>query len=419
MNKQSLNHPDINKVLSDITSALVGHFEMNSLLDQVVNTSMRTLNAEVCSIFLEDREKEPGFITMMAGSGFARSLVGKAKYKIGEGFTGYVAKSGQVFNIRTRGQLESLEIDGMKIWQGRYDSSQWPSGQSEFRSLVAVPLRIKDQILGVIKIENKNENAGPYFTDEDQRYFETIANVVALAIENVRLHLRVETQLKAIAAKASHRIGNQVTNYDGVELYLKDEIRRPVPDKQALDGIRERIATTTKNLKRMIEEFQNYGKPLHLEIRAADINEIITNEAWLARPPAEIQILQSLAPGLPKALIDPGRFAEAIKELFRNALKTMHNEGVSSHTNPTEGLIYVTTGTSGTEGIIIRIEDNGPGFPPDFPIFEPFQTMNPNSTGLGLATVKELVEAHKGKIKALKSTELGGACIEIEIPVAR
>jgi len=67
--KSETKHPDINEVLAEITSALVGHFKMPILLDEVVNTSMRTLNAEVCSIFLEDKEKEPGVLTMRAGLG--------------------------------------------------------------------------------------------------------------------------------------------------------------------------------------------------------------------------------------------------------------------------------------------------------------------------------------------------------------
>src|SRR5438128_809876 len=102
--------PDINRVLADISGALVGQFEISALLEQVVDTSMRTLHAEVCSIFLRDREGDPEVVTMRAGSGFAAKLVGKARYRIGEGFTGTIAKYGRKFNIKSREELEHLTV---------------------------------------------------------------------------------------------------------------------------------------------------------------------------------------------------------------------------------------------------------------------------------------------------------------------
>lgn len=401
---------EVNRVLSEIASALVGQFEMSRLLDQVVNTAMRTLNAEVCSIFLEDKEKEPGFISMMAGSGFAKTLVGVARYKIGEGFTGYVAQSGRRFNIRTRLELESLTIDNQRVWLGKHDKSQWPSGVSQFRNLIALPLKIKDQTLGVMKVENKDEKIGSHFSEDDERYLETIANVVALAIENARLHERVAKQLKAIAAKASHRIGNQLTNYDGIELDLYDEIQRLVPDKTILRQLSERIGSTTRGIKSMMEEFQNYGKPIKLDRTPASINAIVENEAWLAKPPLGITILQDLDSSIPTVRIDAMKFGEAFKELFRNSLKAIHDAGRGSK-------ILVRTRLSPERTIVVTVQDDGPGMPVDFPVFEPFQAASPSSTGLGLATVKELVEAHGGRISSDPVCELGGACIIFELPV--
>jgi two-component system nitrogen regulation sensor histidine kinase NtrY len=77
--------------------------------------------------------------------------------------------------------------------------------------------------------------------------------------------------------------------------------------------------------------------------------------------------------------------------------------------------LKINTGTSHQipEIVQIAIKDNGKGFPEGFPIFEPFYSTDPNSTGLGLATVKELIEEHGGTIKAVPGE---GATIEIEIP---
>lgn len=414
MQEKNIEYKDINQVLSDITGSLVGQFNLEELLDKVVTLAMRLLNAEVCSIFLDDKEKHPNRIKMMAGSGFAKILVGKAEYEIGEGFTGFIAQSGRKFNIKTREELQNFknEETGETIWKGKHDTRQWPSGENEFRNLIALPLNIKEQIFGVIKVENKHKNYGDFFSAEDERIFEIIANVVALAIENARLHNKIETQLKAISAKAAHRINNQATNYDGIDLDLKNELKNPICNKHNLSSIHSRLVSTTKNLKIMIGEFKNYGKPLELQKKKCSINKIIENEAWYAKPPSEIRIEHELDRSIPDVLIDEGRFAESIKELISNSLKAI------SKTDRVGGIIKITTKMKRKEDkteVLVKVEDSGPDFPPNFPVFEPFNSTDPQSTGLGLATVKELVENHGGIIKAYTSL-LGGACIEFTIP---
>lgn len=414
MNDNNIEYKDINQVLSDITGSLVGQFNLEELLDKVVTLAMRLLKADVCSIFLDDKEKHPNRIKMMAGSGFAKVLVGKAEYEIGEGFTGFIAQTGRKFNIKKREELQNLrnEETGEIIWKGKHDGEQWRSGENEFRNLIALPLKIKDQIFGVIKVENKQPDYGNFFSSEDERIFEIIANVVALAIENARLYHKIETQLKAISAKAAHRINNQATNYDGIDLDLDSELRNPICNKDNLSLIRDRLISTTKNLKKMIGEFKNYGKPLELHRKKCSINKIIKDEVWYAKPPKEIMIDCDLDKGIYDIYLDEARFAESIKELISNSMKAI------SKTHSGAGKIKITTKMvvkESTNVIVVKIEDSGPDFPPNFPVFEPFNSTDPQSTGLGLATVKELIEKHGGSIRAYTST-LGGACIEFTIP---
>ncbi|MCC7393016.1 sensor histidine kinase, partial [Candidatus Sumerlaeota bacterium] len=62
------------------------------------------------------------------------------------------------------------------------------------------------------------------------------------------------------------------------------------------------------------------------------------------------------------------------------------------------------------EGILITVQDSGPGFPMDriSELFEPFVTIKPGGTGLGLAIVKSTVEAHGGTIELSNRREGGG-----------
>jgi signal transduction protein with GAF and PtsI domain/anti-sigma regulatory factor (Ser/Thr protein kinase) len=403
--------------LADVASAVVGKFNMKALLDQIINTTMETLHAEVCSIFLEDKEEEPDILKCVAGSGFAKEIVG-VKYNIGEGFTGTVAKTGKEFNIKSHEDLKNLEVDGERVWKGKYDSKQYAGGKSNFRNCIALPLRIKDQILGVIKAENKADKYGDLFADEDLNTFKTIANVIALIIENARLHKQIETQLKSISSMAAHRINNQVTSYDGIERFLIKESNAAVPDKEKLCQLSKRLKDATKNLKKLIHDFRNYGKPIQLSKTSNNINKVISDEIGISEPPSSIIIDKNFDETIPKFKFDAMRFAESIKEMLGNALRVMQDQNSGNQITISTKLMDTNVDFQGRseKSILITIEDNGPGFPPNFPVFSPFHSMHPQHTGLGLATVKELIEAHGGTIQ-LEPKEGKGACFEIQIPI--
>lgn len=406
-------HKDITKVLAEIAGEVVGQFDEKVLLDKIILLTMNTLHAEVASLFLEDKENEPGIIECVAGSGFAKRIVGVARYKSGECLTGTVFQSGEGYNSKNPDEHMQLKIGNKKAWEGKFDNQQWPSGKSEFRNGIGLPLKIKDQILGVIKVENKIEEFGDFFSEEDKIIFMTIANVVALTIENARLHDKIEKQLKTISAKAAHRINNQAANYDGIELGLASELENPICNKDNLSQIHRRLVKTTKNLKNMINEFRSFGKPLELHKNMGSVNKIIQEEVRLVRE-QWLTIQDSYDQSIPDFPIDEARFAESIKELLSNAKKALKSK------NRQDGLIKVLTTLiheKGNEHVKIQIEDNGPGFLPGFPLFEPFNSTDPQSTGLGLSTVKELIEKHGGTVMAGKSP-LGGACIECIIPLA-
>ena len=402
----------VSAALADVASAVVGHFDMETLLNQIINTTMKILHAEVCSIFLEDKENEPGVLKCVAGSGFASGIVGAAEYKIGEGFTGSVAEFGGEYNIRSRQELENLEIGGKKVWKGDFDYVQWPSGESEFRNLLALPLKIKEQTFGVIKVENKED--GDFFSGEDETIFRIIANVIALTIEKTRLQLQIEDQLKTMSLMTGHKVNNLITRYDGIDKKLTKFTKSSTIRKADLLGVLEELRLATVHTKRMVEEFQEYGQPIHLDKQSTDINQIIKDEVWLTKPPSGIRIETDFDPNIPEIEVDAVRFPESIKELLKNAIKVIKR---SKET----GEIYVTTRFMCNEQvqaktILIRIEDNGPGFPADLPVFEPFQTTDPEGTGLGLATVKKNLEAHGGTIKLLEKAGMG-ACFELTLPI--
>lgn len=411
----------IAETLATVANAVVGQFEREKLLKQILDATMQTLNAEVCSIFLR-KDDDLNKIICVAGSGFAEDIVAIAEYEIGEGFTGSVAKLDMEFNIRNPHEFEVLKNQGIK-WRQKFDGLQWKrtGGINEFRNLLALPLKIKGEVLGVVKAENKKLESGSSFTEEDLQIFRTIANVIALTIENSRLYQQTQQQLKSISSRAAHRINNQVANYDYVELKLLKEVSKlKEADRQRFSELSQKIGEYTRNLKRMIVEFKDFGKPIALKKETTDINALIHHEVeqYNLKNEASKTVTVHLETdnNIPQFKLDAGRFAESVKEMLENAKRAI--EGSKK-----PGNIYISTrliNRDGKDFVTLRLQDDGPGISKNAVLFTPFQSTDPQRTGLGLSTVKELMRAHGGDIEIEQvAQDKPGTCFEITLPIVK
>jgi len=385
---------------------------------------MKALHAEVCSIFLEDKEKHPGVIKCVAGSGFTKNIIGIAEYKIGEGFTGTVAKIGKEFKIDSREELESLK----DIWIGRYDKFQWKSGQSEFRNLLAIPLKIKDQTLGVIKVENKSGDSP--FTGEDLTVFKTIANVIALAIENASLHQKVEEQIKKegdawkeVSFRAGHKMGNALFGLRGNIDWLNIISSKELLNKEEIGQSAQETQESLNAANRIIKEFKDYARPDELNLEFVDVNQVLEKAiAESEKSVQEVNFKRDYADKLPKIKIDIMKFKQSISELIENACCLMNNKGqLTVYSNFSSDQDKYRVGTSDDEDFIsVIVKDTGKGIPTENKekIFLPFFSTTAKGTGLGLAIVKQYIEKHGGKI--VEIGEYGqGAEFLIVMPVIK
>ncbi len=399
----------IQDVLDNIVAAVTGKFNQTEVLDNILKFTMDILQAEACSIYLK-KEEEPEVFECIAGAGFAENIAGEAIYRLGEGLTGTIAKEGVNIHLENKSHLDKYKKK--RQWIGKHDLLQW--GKKErFKNLIGVPIKIGNQIIGVIKAENKGNNET--FTNDDLEGLKIIGTVIGLTLENVRLQNKIESQLKSISAQAAHRINNQLANYAGIELEIRSELNKSDIKIEKMEQACNSIFETTEGLKELANEIQRFGKPIQLKLIKCGLNKIIEKEAFLMKQNArELEInLKGVDATIPDVLVDPVLLSESIKELLANSQKALKK----SHKK--DGLITIKTRLSkkeNTEYIEISIEDNGPGFPKNFPVFEPYKTTDSESTGLGLSIVKEVVEKHNGKIHIRHSTGIG-AIIELSIPV--
>jgi signal transduction histidine kinase len=140
-----------------------------------------------------------------------------------------------------------------------------------------------------------------------------------------------------------------------------------------------------------------------------DVGELIEGVAGLIRPEAEAQgvdVATTIASALPSVAGDPERLRQVLLNLTRNAVEAMHERG---------GLLTMRAARAG-ESVEIDVEDNGPGFADDLPVFDAFFTTKDQGTGLGLSLVHRIVSDHGGTIRV--QSRPGRTCFTVALPLS-
>jgi signal transduction histidine kinase len=91
--------------------------------------------------------------------------------------------------------------------------------------------------------------------------------------------------------------------------------------------------------------------------------------------------------------------------LLRNAIEAM----------PEGGVVTVESG-QGDGRVRIVVRDTGPGLPAGIDVFQIFVTTKPQGTGLGLSIVQQIVQQHRGEVKA-ENVPGGGARFTVSVPL--
>ena len=120
-----------------------------------------------------------------------------------------------------------------------------------------------------------------------------------------------------------------------------------------------------------------------------------------------------LAEGLPLIQADRVQLQQVILNLIINAVEAM--SGVSEGARE----LRISTGTDASNGVLVTVQDSGPGLPPESfdRVFEPFYTTKPDGgMGMGLSICQSIIQAHGGRIWASRTTG-PGATLQFALPV--
>jgi signal transduction histidine kinase len=304
------------------------------------------------------------------------------------------------------------------------------------KSLIAVPLKTKDRILGSLMVDRMQEHS---LTQDDLDLLTTFAHQVAIALDNAsayqqieELNVGLETKVRErtkeleqadrlrsqFLSHVSHELKTPMTSIKGFLQNMLDGLTGTVNEKQ--QRYLSRMLENSERLIRMIEDLLDRTRiqtgKLELTPAELDLGHCVAEVIEQLRPLAQVkrQKVEAMYPPVPLLVwADRDRLFQIVINLVQNAMKF----------TPEEGRITVTVQKDNHRHAGISVRDTGPGIPAEFldKIFDPFFRIKQSRTavkglGLGLSIVRTLVELHGGTIEA-RSPDQGGAEFYFTLPV--
>jgi signal transduction histidine kinase len=240
-----------------------------------------------------------------------------------------------------------------------------------------------------------------------------------LVVEDVTEVLRGQ-RLEAWAEMArmiAHEVKNPLTP---IRLSAEHLQRVHAESPERLDEVFDRcidnILTQVSVLRDIAAEFSVYSRIPGADLEPEDLVSVVREvvDAYAASPPRGVAVRVDAPPSV-SVRLDPRLIARAIRNLVQNAVQASGDNGC------VEVTVERREDGADTEPgwAIVRVDDRGPGVPPELlpRIFEPNFSTTSGGTGLGLPITQRIVEEHGGRIEVTNRAE-GGLSVEITLPLA-
>jgi two-component system sensor histidine kinase ChvG len=243
---------------------------------------------------------------------------------------------------------------------------------------------------------------------------------LARAVSDMSQSLRHRIDnIEAFAADVTHELKNPLASLRSAVDSL-DRVEDPKIRKQLLDVVRQDVLRLDRLINDISEAARTDAELARARFELVDLGPLIENvvKSWESRRETGNVRLAFARPRRESTMVmgEPGRLARAVGNIIDNAISF----------SPAGGLVEVAAIHVG-DNILIRVDDEGPGVPPDLreAIFNRFHSVRPKSenfgrhSGLGLAIARAIVEGHDGEIDvADRDDAASGARFTITLPAA-
>lgn len=405
-------------LIHEVVEQVIGLNDKKEVASITADLVAQYFRYELVAILLVDDEKNYSIqgIGGTQSNTVKHALDGKG-FLVNEGVTGLVAQTGESRLIHdTRKEELYVPLKG------------WPA-----LSEVCVALKDGSEVLGIIDVESRDQNA---FSRDDVIAMESLAGILASVISSanqyqklqdtvrqlrtieIELNARMEAQRSAenrlvqaaklaavgeMAAGIAHELNNPLTTVTGFSELVLQELPENSTHRDELNMVLHEARRASDVVRRLLD-FSRQGERVRTR---SDLNEVVNDVIALTRHLIQtnnVNLIMDLNESLPWVSIDRNQMKQVLLNLIHNALQAM----------PKGGEMKVSTFISENEEhdwVVMSVKDSGVGIKPSDQerIFEPFFTTKGDrgGTGLGLSVTYGIVADHGGTIDIASEPEKG------------
>jgi len=375
------------RLLYEVGQSLSANLDLDSLLNEIKLHVPEVVGAERCSIFILDDETNELVLEI---PGENRQF----RISTDRGIAGWVATHG-VHQI-----VNDVEQD-----------TRWYNGigrEVDFatHSMVCVPMKVKDRVVGVVQLLNKRNKAE--FTEQDVQLLNTLASQAGIAIENARLYrslkqerdrlLSKEEEVRHAIARDLHDGPAQSLSAIAMNIEFIKKLLTAMPERVSgeLDILADLVIKTTHDIRTLLFEL----RPLGLETQGL----LPTLQQYVSRwrdPSGKGIQLRLEAPSLMPRLsheVSAATFI-IIQEAVNNARKHAESSDITIYLYQEEG------------HLIASVRDRGKGFD-----LQATEATYETRGSLGLVNMKERARLIGADLR-MRSRVSEGTTVELRIPL--
>lgn len=395
------------EALTAVSRTINSAISLDDALNAITREACQLMHAKMCSLMLLDESRE--WLDLRASHGAGEQYLAKPRLSVSESFVGVVVRR------RRPSQLEDV------VGSGRYQHASL-AAQEGLVSLLSVPLLFNKRAIGALNVYTGMRYN---FSDEEVRILSIFAELSAIAIEKARLYERVVdmeellrhneklSALGLLAAEVAHEIRNPLTVMK--MLYHSLDLKFPESDPRSTDA--QIVGEKIDHLNRIVEQVLALSRNAEPQFAPVDLNRALQELNLLLRHKLKNQGIEASSqfhPDLPLVAGDVTQLEQVFLNLSLNAVEAM----------PDGGRLSIVTRTKqspeedGKQWVEIEFADTGRGMTPEEQsgAFKSLlKTSKQKGTGIGLAIVGRIIEAHRGRIE-LNSARGQGTTICIQLP---
>lgn len=415
-------------VVAELGQRALTEGNLTNLMEQAVAAVAGTLGVEYCKVL----ELLPGgkALRLRAGVGWQPGLVGQAIVDAGlDSQAGYTLQINRPVIVEDL--LQETRFSGPPLLR-----------EHGARGGVSVIIHGQERPFGVLGAHSTRPRT---FTQDDVHFLQSVANVLATAIERQRAeealrHAQKVESLGLLAGGVAHDFNNLLVAMLGQATLALSQVPPGLPARASLEKV-VMAAERAADLTRQLLAYSGRGQ---FQTQLIDLNAFVQKHLPLLKVavPKNVQLQADLAPGLPLVEADVGQIQQVVMNLVLNAAEAIGErpghvclrtavrlngltpaamEEITSGMNPVPERIAQVIMAPAAPGryVVLEVQDDGSGMDATTlsRIFDPFFTTKFTGRGLGLAAVLGVVRGHQGGLEV--DTQVGcGTTFKILLPAS-